>query len=571
MSFSIWGPTMLTESQRESILSYFFTTASGRVACATDKMPSSLWAYLVGSYSRSHEPIRERLLTCLFSETGLDADVFAQAISTDTAVLVGDALAKAESFLRKWAVEYGHNSLKDSACDRFAVEGCSILAAKAFEDTELSAFQEKSTRYLDFSNVQHGDLIHPDAISGHSDYPSASIFDDLLDAYRSVLAYWVDVHYNESDPSLFVNDAARARTARAKAFDKARYLLPVSIRTSFGATMPTRDTERVLSRMLAHPLKEVRDIASEVLLEVRKIHPGLFSRVVPTDTYDSWCLPLSQEECFSLITHNTTANTALDTDPFVTLQVGPDLRILIPNNLTNCVASAFTSFALRRMNTADVLCPILGTEDCVLTAATCSISDVGAASVLKIAERLYRESRPTQHSPIPRYLDHVQVTINARVDYGAYRDLQRHRAGRQDIVRFVSGFAYFDGFDSMPSELIDKCLRVISVLDSARRRIMSTYAGTPSSLSAYELDYLHILGDKVSWVYTCSLRQLVYLVELRTQPAGHSSYRRVASNIATALEGYIPWLFLHKGTGEQSRVASENRTQQKLAALGTAT
>jgi thymidylate synthase ThyX len=50
------------------------------------------------------------------------------------------------------------------------------------------------------------------------------------------------------------------------------------------------------------------------------------------------------------------------------------------------------------------------------------------------------------------------------------------------------------------------------------------------------------LAFRVGWHISLDLQQLYYLVELRTRPAGHISYRKVSYQILTQAEKHLPAL-----------------------------
>jgi thymidylate synthase ThyX len=561
------------------VLRYFFTTDTGRVACATDNMPSSLWAYLVGSYSRSHQPIRQRLLTVLFKETDLSIEAFVEAIQDENSTYLDHALSKAESFLRKWAVEYGHNSLKDSSIDRFAIEECSILAAKAFEDSELGAYQEKSTRYLPFGVSSVDELALASECydeQGNLLGKYRDVFLQVFTAYEAVLSYWTERHYQESSPSLFVNEAARKRTTRAQAFDKARYYLPVCVKTSFGATLSTRETSRLISRLLTHPLEEVRSLAGDLLVEVTKVNPGLFTHIQPDSSFDGFD-PIDYSSAFwpEPIHASLKQVEELEHDIVLTSKcasVGATVQVTLPKSIRQRVAASFISFFAKR-NIPSAFRPIAGITDSLSTTMIQLSTSAGSEldTTLQIAEQHYRKTRTDYHKDVPRYLDYVHVTLDVITDYGAYRDLQRHRAGKQDIVSFLSskGVIEFPDFDKMPVDIQVLCRKAVESLHSLRvaeesKLFLSSVESICPSV------YLTLLGHPVLWTYTCSLRQLVYLTELRSQPAGHISYRTIAREIASLVGKYIPWLFLYVSDSSTStRAASENSTQEKLSKIST--
>ncbi len=53
---------------------------------------------------------------------------------------------------------------------------------------------------------------------------------------------------------------AYERTLKARAFDVARYLLPLATNTSLGQIVNARTLETQVSRLLSHPVAEVREL-----------------------------------------------------------------------------------------------------------------------------------------------------------------------------------------------------------------------------------------------------------------------------------------------------------------------
>jgi len=160
------GPTLEDREfndDEKAVLEYFFTNIDKNIYAATDAMPNSLWALLEGGYSRSQVSMRMRFLN-IFEE--MKSDFEKGTISKDEVISVKDFadqirsgsnlnlsffLGKAEKFMRKWAVQYGHDSLKDSDVVRFAIENISQFAVSPVQEARLGAYQEKSTRYVNFS------------------------------------------------------------------------------------------------------------------------------------------------------------------------------------------------------------------------------------------------------------------------------------------------------------------------------------------------------------------------------------------------------------------------------------
>src|SRR3990172_6186487 len=114
-----------TEDEK-AVLLHFFTNIDKNIYAATDSMPNSLWALLEGGYSRSQLSMRMRFLTIfdemleefkagkLSKEEIVTVKDFADKLRSGGSLNLSFFLGRAEQFMRKWAVQYGHDSLKDS-------------------------------------------------------------------------------------------------------------------------------------------------------------------------------------------------------------------------------------------------------------------------------------------------------------------------------------------------------------------------------------------------------------------------------------------------------------------------
>ena len=173
--------------EEKIVLLYFFTNIDKNIYAATDAMPNSLWALLEGGYSRSHLSMRMRFLN-IFEEIQKDYDEgklgredlitvaeFSNQIKSGKGLNLSYFLGKAEQFMRKWAVQYGHDSLKDSDVVRFAIENVSQWSVSPIEEARLGAYQEKSTRYVEYSKES---LITPSDLQEFE--PEIRAWNDLL-------------------------------------------------------------------------------------------------------------------------------------------------------------------------------------------------------------------------------------------------------------------------------------------------------------------------------------------------------------------------------------------------------
>lgn len=529
------------------VLGHFFTSTDASIYCATDHLPTALWAFLEGGYSRSQLSMRERFLKIfeemqeevaagrLRHEDAPTVEELAESISAGHAPLLGIALERASRFMSKWAVEYGHNSLKDGAIDRFAVEGISQRATKVLESMPLGAYQEKSTRYLDFSRDL---LAFPSKLLESSFGEEAQWQSGLMmKAYREVLAALQD-HYGAVLPrNEFRSDAAWKRTAQAKAFDSARYLLPLSVKTSLGITLPSRETERLLSTMLASPNEEIRSIGEAMHREAVKINPGLLRHV--------------------------RANAYLERTQGAVAQICKELPAAV--QVPEASFGARLLWATPHIETLALAAALGATEATFQDMGT--LQETVRAGGTELAGRLAAAVLETRgaHDEWPRELAVGQLGFDLVMDFGAYRDVQRHRVGMQLRVKPTAALGY-----AIPEVLDEPSLAgARDTYCRAMERMAELNLRVAKELPV-EAEYLTALGHLCRFTYACDLRQWAYLVELRSGPSGHASYRRISHEMARAVLPLVPHLGRYlrvDWSGEADRRAAEERTQKKIASL----
>ena len=126
------------------------------------------------------------------------------------------------------------------------------------------------------------------------------------------------------------------------------------------------------------------------------------------------------------------------------------------------------------------------------------------------------------------------MTFELLIDYGAYRDLQRHRMLLPSTQRLTCRL----GFET-PPELID------FGLSEKYSRTMLEAVDAWEAIDAehpFEAQYAVPLGFRLRTLWTLNLREVMHVIELRSAKQGHASYRRVAQAMYRALVQVHPWL-----------------------------
>jgi thymidylate synthase ThyX len=145
----------------------------------------------------------------------------------------------------------------------------------------------------------------------------------------------------------------------------------------------------------------------------------------------------------------------------------------------------------------------------------------------------YLKRRGKWDQPL-RALEHIYYTYEIIVDFGAFRDVQRHRMATQTTQLLTNKFGY-----STPPEIVeygyksrfDECMEMSAELFE---KISPEYP--------YEAQYVLPLAYRKRVLFTWNLRELHHFISLRSSKEGHISYRRIAQEVYKELEKVHPFL-----------------------------
>lgn len=206
-----------------------------------------------------------RNATEVFAVHGADPEVLAYAMAkySRSALSMRESLTeissqRAEQFLNTFYFQYGHRSIADLAHIAFAVERLSLLAAVVLVDEQRWDGQERSTRYQNF--LKSGWYLPEFGAERAAADLYVQTISHLFATYqRTTSAVLAALERRIPRPEALAADAY-ARTLKARAFDVVRYLLPLATNTSLGQIVNARTLETQVSRLLSHPLAEIRDL-----------------------------------------------------------------------------------------------------------------------------------------------------------------------------------------------------------------------------------------------------------------------------------------------------------------------
>lgn len=489
-------PEQFTADERRALVPYF--TNLDAPVFALVNLPETVKGALFARYSRSPKSLRRLFL----DEFAGEVDRRRERVAEDD----GTAVARAEKLYAKVFNEYGDDSVAQLGGVHLACEEVSNVLTKVLEWGRLMSYLEQSTRYIPYTQRHDGRwryLVPPEVERASPEIRER--FVATLDRAFETYAKWVDPmqqHFGRRYPkSPSDSDAVYRSAIRAKALDTIRGMLPAATRSNVGIYATGQAYEMLLLRMRAHPLQEVRQYADLILAELRKVIPAFLARVDQPERGVRWSEYLARtREATGRIASRVVPDPSGEPDAEVTLSE------FDPEGETKVVASALYS--------ATAL------PDAELLSIARAMSANERADVLQayVGERANRRHKPG------RAFERTRYRFDVLADYGAFRDLQRHRMLTLEWQPLSARHGYVE----------PDAIEEAGALEDFRR-VMRESADLYETLVGEGLDavapYAVSMAYRVRFYMDMSAREAMHVIELRTAPQGHPSYRRVCQQM----------------------------------------
>jgi hypothetical protein len=162
----------------------------------------------------------------------------------------------------------------------------------------------------------------------------------------------------------------------------------------------------------------------------------------------------------------------------------------------------------------------------------------GAVSSISMDEKteLFRASLVDRgrFDPVPRAFEAARLAFELVLDYGAWRDLQRHRLLSPFVQRLGCDLGYV-----VPAEL--DALGFGDEFRAALDAVVPVWRAMTVECP-WQAQYVVPLAYRMRTIWHLNLREWYHVVELRSSKAGHPSYRAIAQEMYRALVNVWPWL-----------------------------
>jgi thymidylate synthase ThyX len=537
-------------SADESTVLRRYVTNLDQPVFALVNLPEVVKGALFARYSRSPKSLRRLFL----DEFVRDLDV-----SGDTTLDATVGLARAEELYQRVFVEYGDDSVAQLGGVHLACEQASNVLSKVLEWGRLMAYLEQSTRYIAYNqrlaNGQYRYYRPPEILDSAHGARYVGEMDRIFDTYGELLPQ-LQARVAERFPQQAGDsDFVYRQATRAKSLDALRGLLPAASLSNIGIYGTGQSYEQLLLRMRAHPLPEARSYADLMLVELRKVIPSFLQRVDVADRGGEWTAYL--------------ASTQRDTARLVArLWPGdePGPASGDPDS-TDASADADAEVTLLDFDPDG--------EDKVLTAACFAHLTVSEREAARRVRRLGHDDRVAllrayvgdrrnrRHRP-GRAFERTEYRFELVTDYGAFRDLQRHRMLTVEWQRLGIALGY-----EMPDLVVDAGLG--EQYDEAVGRAEDLYRSLRIDYPD-QASYAVSLAHRIRYVMQLNAREAVHLIELRSGPQGHPAYRRVAQQMHRAIAEVAghralaeAMTFVDHGGTDLERLEPERRAERRRA------
>ncbi|MGM5483729.1 MAG: FAD-dependent thymidylate synthase [Nanobdellota archaeon] len=505
------------------VLNHFFTNLDKPIFVAKNFHPE-VWALMQARYSRSTEGMRESFLKLLKEDAGNFEGLLDIIKNTEVEKGMDHAVDKAIKFMDKWVLGYGHSSVAEGAVIGVCLEGISIVATKVVEDCRLASYLEKSTRYVSFDKDS---FYIPEELEKYKEEVEDLIrlsFDTYKELHEPVLEYVKSVCPLENK-----NEKAWERSCKARRFDAIRYLLPACTKTYMGWTVNARELAYGISKMLSHPLKEINDIGNSIREEAVKVLPSLLKYArkneylcqIENKNPEKPKEIKFEENKAELVDYDENAENKIITSILYKTEGGSYIQ---------------NKEKVEKMSDEDKKAIF---DECL--------------------------SKISSHDPLMREFEHSKLTFDITMDYGAFRDIQRHRMCTQTNPLLGTNLGY-----ETPDDILNSGKEVREKYENVMNKAKNLYDKI-SSEDINAAQYIVPLAYRKKVLITMNLREAFYFIRLRSTPQGHISYRKIAKNMYDSVIKKYPLLskyFVCHLEGleddELGRLSQETKFEEKV-------
>jgi thymidylate synthase ThyX len=318
-----------------------------------------------------------------------------------------------------------------------------------------------------------------------------------------------------------------------------RGVLPASALSNVGIYGSGQAYEALLLRMRANPLPEARLYADLMLTELRKVVPSFLRRVDQPDRGGRWSQYLSE--------------TASDTQQLVHELFGQEEAA--PEE--SVVLTDFDPEGEDKLLAAICYSHLTMSESQIYQKVQKMSHDEKVRLIRAyVGDRTNRRHRPG------RAFERTDYRFDVLSDYGAFRDMQRHRMLTIEWQPLTPNHGY------VRPDIVDDAGQT-SAFDDVMERSADLYDALLPEYPA-QAPYAVSMAYRIRYVMQFNAREAMHMLELRSSPQGHPAYRKVALDMHGLIRDQaghkaVAEAMIHMTTDvpELERLESERRAEAK--------
>lgn len=462
---------------------------------------------------------------------------------------------KAKEVIERILIAFGDDSVGELEGAHLSLEQISNLATKEVEDRRIGGSPiEQSTRYVVYDQkdeqgrwryLRPKEIMQSSLSSEHE-----KVMDELFETYASFVEPMQEFYgkmkpVEEAEYDILGTGAKQKRSElkdekdlkafdrtykfdiRTKTCDTIRVLLPAATLTNVGLFGNGRFFQNLLTHLYTHELSEMNELAA-------KAHKAL-DQVMPT------FVKRAKRNEYSAGTKNNTQALADRMLNDVPAQEEQYVRLFLNNEFD------YYNYLLAQVLYPHSRHPLHQLCDIV--------SKLSVQEKKKIFETYAGDRKSRRDRPDRALEAGYPFTFDLIGDFGIYRDLQRHRmlTQQRQLLNPYLGFANNDDIKTAGFQ---------QKVDAVRQKAEELYEKIKNECGKKAAQYAVLFGHKMRWTAGMNLREAEHLLELRTVPQGHPSYRKMCQEMACQILEHYPWVkevlkFVDYGDYRWARADSE--------------
>jgi len=471
---------------------------------------------------------------------------------------------RGEKFYERVFLDYGDESVAELVTAQVGIQNVSNVLSKIIEEGRIGlSYLEKSSRYVPYRDKKDGKYLYlspekagiPERFWREYDEFNEMIFNLYGKIFTAVQSRLREIYplentsfsiqgkgnvmYADADAPEDALKKAYESAIRSRALDETRFILPASTLTNIGISGNARAFSHLLERLKANGSREAEYLYGALLGELRIVFPRLIENVESAHGREN-------------IDYMRNVRTLIPVVPGTSHdRNGPAVSLISSGSEEDALNSVISSHIFE------------GTQGYYqdIYQSVSKLDTMGKRDIISRISSL----RHNRRNKLSRSFEHVHYTFEINTNFGAFRDMQRHRALTLQRKALSTDF----GYDAPP--IISGMEEIKREFDDAARESARLYSAIKER-DPISAQYVVLFAHRYPSLITVNLRELVYFVELRSTPQAHFDLRRISREMAGLVmnkhPGFSP-LFKFLNTEEEGlgRLNAELRKEMKQRSL----